>query len=306
MKNDKRFLNLMGTIIQIWVEHDRAKDLLDIAEKKLIDYERRFSANCRNSDLMQINLNAGIKPVTVKPDLFTLIKIGKAQSLIDNRFVNIAIGPLIQAWRVGFHDARYPPDSEIQQLLTLIDANDIVLDEVNKSVFLKYKGMAIDLGALAKGYFADKIMQIFKKQNAKSAFIDLGGNVLTYGECPFHDDGFWRVGIQNPFQSRGNVIKVLKIKNQSVVTSGLYERTFNYKGKTYHHIFNSQTGYPVETDIESLTIVSTHSIDGEILTTQLYGYSAENAIKKINQLANIEGMVITTNKEFACSNGLLT
>lgn len=306
MKNDKRLLNLMGTIIQIWVEHDYAKDLLDIAEKKLIDYERRFSANCGNSDLMQINFNAGIKPVTVKSDLFTLIKIGKAQSLINNSFLNIAIGPLIQAWRVGFHDARYPPDSEIKQLLTLIDPNDIVLDEVNKSVFLKYKGMAIDLGALAKGYFADKIMQIFKKQNAKSAFIDLGGNVLTYGECPFHDDGFWQVGIQNPFQIRGNVIKVLKIKNQSAVTSGLYERTFNYNGKTYHHIFNSQTGYPVETEIESITIVSTHSIDGEILTTQLYGYSPVNAIKKINQLTNIEGMVITTNKEFACSNGLLT
>lgn len=305
MNQGKRLLNLMGTKIQIWLEHDEVEHLLNQAQKMLIDYEQRFSANRLDSQLMQVNLNAGIKPVKLQSDLFRLIKIGKTQSLAKNSFLNIAIGPLIQAWRVGFSDARYPSVSEINQLLTLINPNDILLDEDNSSVLLKHSGMAIDLGALAKGYFADKVIEFFKQQNSHAAYIDLGGNVLTFGASPFHDDGYWRVGIQNPFLTRGNVITVLKIQNQSVVTSGIYERTFNYNGKTYHHIFDSQTGYPVETDIESITIVTEHAIDGEIWTTQLYGYSAQQVIKQINKIDHIEGIVITKNHEYASSNGLL-
>lgn len=304
MNQGKRTLNLMGTIIQIWLEHHWAEKLLDEAEKILIDYEHRFSANNPNSELMQVNYHAGIEPVELKSDLFHLIKIGKTQSLVKNSFLNIAIGPLIQAWRIGFNDAKYPTSSEIKKCLTLINPNDIILDEIKQSVFLQHQGMSIDLGALAKGYFADTIIHFFKQQNVKSAFIDLGGNVLTFGDSPFHDDKYWRVGIQNPFLARGNIITALKINNQSVVTSGIYERTLNYNGKIYHHIFDSQTGYPVETDIQSITIVSKHSIDGEIWTTQLYGMSAKNAVNMINKIPGIEGIVITVNQEFACSNGL--
>lgn len=304
MNQAKRTLNLMGTTIQIWLQHDYAESLLDQAQRMLIDYEHRFSANNPNSELMQVNHHAGVAPIQLKSDLFELIKIGKMQSLVEPRFLNIAIGPLIQAWRVGFSDARFPTGSEIKQLLTLIDPNDIILDEIKQSVFLQHHGMAIDLGALAKGYFADKIMHFFKQNNTKTAFIDLGGNVLTFGDSPFHEDGYWRVGIQNPFLARGNTVAVLKIKNQSVVTSGIYERTFNYHGKTYHHIFDSHTGYPVETDVESITIVSKRSIDGEIWTTQLYGMSAKHAVNRINNISGIEGIVITVNQEFACSNGL--
>lgn len=304
MHKAKRVIHLMGTIIEIWLQHDNAEVLLDETERQLVNYEYRFSANNPQSELMQINHNAGVKSVPVAADLFALINIGKTQSVIDNSFLNIAIGPLIQAWRVGFSDARYPSDVEIQQQLKLINPNNIILDESDHSVFLNQPGMAIDLGALAKGYFADKIMEFFKQQNAKAAFINLGGNVLTFGNCPFCDDGYWRVGIQNPFQSRGNVITVLKIKNQSVVTSGIYERTFSYNGKIYHHIFDSRTGYPVETNLASISIVSKYSLDGEIWTTQLYGASPQYAIKAINKIPVIEGVIITTDHKFACSDGL--
>lgn len=305
MLQQKRFIHIMGTIIEIWLLDDNAEVLLDAAENQLMDYDRRFSANNPKSELMHINQNAGIKFVPVSADLFTLIKIGKIQSTIDNSFLNIAIGPLIQTWRIGFNDARYPSDKEIKQQLKFINPNNIILDESNNSVFLTQPGMAIDLGALAKGFFADKIIEFFKQQSAKAAFINLGGNVLTFGDCPFHDDGYWRVGIQNPFQPRGNIITALKIKNQSVVTSGIYERTFSYNGKTYHHIFDSRTGYPVETDLTSITIVSKNSLNGEIWTTQLYGASAQYAIKAINKIPDIEGMIVTINHKFACSDGLL-
>lgn len=304
MKTEKRTLYLMGTVIQLWVQHVEAEKLLNQAEELLSDYEKRFSANDLTSELMAINQQAGIKPVHVKADLFDLIKSGKAQSLVTDSYLNVAIGPLIQLWRVGFKDAKYPTDSQIKECLTVIKPECIQLIADKQEVFLEKKGMALDLGALAKGYFADKIIAFFKNQGAQAAFIDLGGNVLTYGEAPTQADGVWRVAIQHPFLPRGNYAAVIKVKNQSVVTSGIYERTFEWQGETYHHIFDSRTGYPIKSDIASLTIVSQESVVGEIWTTRLFGKSAVEIIKELRQVEGIEGLVITTEGQLAYTEGL--
>lgn len=218
--------------------------------------------------------------------------------------LNIAIGPLIQEWRIGFNDANYPSPEKIQSLLPLIDPAAIHLDEKKQTVYLELAGMAIDLGALAKGYFADKIIADFKRAGVTSAFIDLGGNVLTYGEAPQRADGCWRIGIQNPFLPRGNHVAVVKVQNESVVTSGIYERKFDWQGQSYHHIFDRQTGYPIKTNLASLTIVSKESLAGEIWTTRLFGRSAQEVLTELNRLDDIEGIVITTDQQIAYSQGL--
>ena len=127
------------------------------------------------------------------------------------------------------------------------------------------KRLKIDLGALAKGYIADRIADYLKAENVTSALINLGGNILTFGPALHNPDQKWRIGIQNPKETRNTNLLVLAIRDQSVVTSGIYERTFEIDGKTYHHIFDSQTGYPVSSDLASLTIISSLSVDGEIL-----------------------------------------
>ena len=109
--------------------------------------------------------------------------------------------------------------------------------------------MKIDLGALAKGYIADRIADYLKAENVTSALINLGGNILTFGPALHNPDQKWRIGIQNPKETRNTNLMVLAIRDQSVVTSGIYERTFEIDGKTYHHIFDSQTGYPVSSDL---------------------------------------------------------
>lgn len=301
---NEKTLHLMGTVIKLWVQHPEAESLLVNAETRLRDFEQRFSANAEDSELMNINHHAGLKPVKVDDELYELIKIGKEQSLVTGSALNIAIGPLIQEWRVGFQDANYPSAEKIQELLPLIDPSAIELEDVKKTVYLKHPGMAIDLGALAKGYFADKIIADFKAVQAKAGFIDLGGNVLTYGPAPQREEGRWRIGIQNPFLPRGNYVAVVKVKDESVVTSGIYERKFVWEGKTYHHIFDSQTGYPIETDLASLTIVSKKSLDGEIWTTRLFRKKAYEVIAELNKLEAIEGIVITTDQQMAISDGL--
>ncbi|OWA35578.1 thiamine biosynthesis protein ApbE [Saccharibacillus sp. O16] len=300
----KKIIHLMGTVITMVVHHPNADALLAEAEQRLIDYERRFSANNPNSALMQINHQAGKSPVTVDADLFELIAIGKRGSLAADNLLNIAIGPLVKAWKIGFAGAQHPTDDVIAECRQLIDPHQIQLDEARNSVFLEQEKMEIDLGALAKGYFADRIVEGFKRQHAEAGFIDLGGNVLTFGENPASEDGLWRVGIQNPQLPRGNYALVLNMQNQSIVTSGIYERKLEIAGQTYHHIFDGRTGYPVQSDVASLTIVSDESLAGEIWTTRLFGKDAVEIIHTLNSVSGLEGVVITERNELAITEGL--
>lgn len=304
MNEAKRTIYLMGTVIQLWIQHDDPEKILANAENRLRDYARRFSANDKNSDLMKISDQAGKMPVQVDDDLFELIKIGKSHSLPDDSALNITIGPLIQLWRIGFEDAKRPSEQEIREKLKLIRPENIILNEENHTVYLAQSGMAIDLGALAKGYFADKLLEYFISQGVQAALIDLGGNVLTYGEAHQREDGYWRIGIQHPMKPRGKFVLALKAKNQSVVTSGIYERTFTVDGKTYHHIFDSRTGYPTETDIASITVVSDKSVDGEIWTTRLFAHKPEQVIAMLNEQEGLGGIVITKDGRLLYSKSL--
>ncbi|MGM0174048.1 FAD:protein FMN transferase [Enterococcus sp. DIV0800] len=300
----EKVLHMMGTVIHLWLQHEKPEPLLAKAEEMLIDYEGHFSANDNRSALMQLNQQAASHFVKVDKELFELISIGKEQSLMTDSFLNIALGPLVKEWRIGFKDAHYPEAHQIKGLLQLTNPADILLNEAERTVAFRQQGMEIDLGALAKGYFADKIIAFFRREGAQAAYIDLGGNVLTFGEAPFHEDGYWRVGVQNPFLPRNQYAAVVKIKNQSVVTSGIYERKFEWQGKTYHHIFDPHTGFPIQSSLASLTIVSKQSLDGEIWTTRLYGKTPSTIITDLNSIPTIEGLVITNQGELAFSQGL--
>ena len=157
MQLTNRRVRLMGTVIDVSIYHEEPEPLLDQVEALLHTYNKRFSANDDSSELMKINKAAGLHSVTVHPELFELIALGKWHSCQPGSHLNIAIGPLIQTWRIGFSDAKLPLPEEIPSLLEIINPNAILLSEENQSVFLKEKGMKIDLGALAKGYIADRI-----------------------------------------------------------------------------------------------------------------------------------------------------
>lgn len=303
----KKSIHLMGTIIDVIIEEEvstKAERILTDTIELIKYYEYVFSANREDSKLMEINLNAGIKETVVDRELFSLIKLGKYHSKKENSFLNIALGPIVQTWRIGFPDEKVPKKEEISNLLRLTDSSNIILNDEKHSVFLKEKGMQINLGALAKGYIADLIVYFLKEQGVKSGLINLGGNVLTFGDAPHHDNKKWYIGVQNPLLKRGNHSIVLKVKNKSIVTSGGYERNLKKDGETYHHILDPKTGYPIKTDIASITIISDLSVDGEIWTTRLYGRNALDIISEINKHPNIEGLIILNDCSLMYSKGI--
>lgn len=297
-------IKMMGTTIDIIIDSDKADEHIKTVCQQLEDYKNRFSANDMDSELMEINNQAGIAPVKVDQELFYLIALGKKHSLSTPSNLNIAIGPLVQTWRIGFADANVPEDKQIQEVLAVTDPNLIELDEGKSSVFLTKRGMKLDLGSIAKGYIADKIIDYLKKEAVASALINLGGNVLVYGDNPKREDGSWYIGIQNPQKKRGENVGIVKVQNQSVVTSGIYERHLTFQGKDYHHIFDRYTGYPIDTEMASLTIVADQSVDCEIWTTRLFGLPIIDAYMTINETPGIEGIIITQDNRMLVSDGL--
>ena len=303
MQSASHSLRLMGASITLTIFHEDAQNLLLQSEQLLHLYKNRFSANDADSELMEINLQAGKKAVQVHPELFKLIELGKKHSIAANSHLNIAIGPLVQTWRIGFSDAKLPSEEEIQRLLKITDPEEIVLNDSNREVYLSKEGMRIDLGALAKGYIADKLKEFLIEQGVQSGIIDLGGNILTIGENPtFHRP--WRIGIQNPVLDRGEHVAVIEVSDASVVTSGIYERQLVVDGKTYHHIFDRTTGYPMETELVSITIVAEKSVDCEIWTTRLFGQNPYDIIEEIEQQPGLEAFVITKNQKMMYTSGI--
>ncbi|RKQ29350.1 FAD:protein FMN transferase [Oceanobacillus halophilus] len=297
-------LHMMGTIIDLMVDSKSSTSLIEQLTNDLAIYEKRFNANDPQSELMAIHHQAGVAPVPVDDALYELIAIGKAHSLEHPSYLNIALGPLIKAWHIGFDDAKKPSDKVITETLKLTQPHLIELCTSDQSVFLPKKGMEIDLGALAKGYIADRIISTCRNHAVKTAYINLGGNFLSYGPSANRSSGYYRIGIQDPIKPRGHYVLAVDTFNQSVVTSGIYERQLKQSDKTYHHIFDPKTGYPVETDIVSLTIISKTSLEGEIWTTRLFGLTSKDALSFVNNLTNIESIIITKDQQVHISEGL--
>ncbi|MCD2255196.1 FAD:protein FMN transferase [Lactobacillus sp. CC-MHH1034] len=293
MTTQTRTIHLMGTVITLTVTHDDPEPILATCAARLKIYEHRFSANDAASELMQVNRFAGQHGVQVHPELYDLIKLGKFYSRLPDGNLNIAIGPLVKTWHIGFADARVPSHAEIQTALAKIDPNNIQLDDAVHQVFLLQAGMEIDLGALAKGYIGDLLVRYLKKVGVTSALLNLGGNVIAIGQNPSHTDQAWHVGIQDPKLPLGNYKLVIPVVNRSVVTSGIYERQLVTQSGTYHHILDRHTGYPIETNVTSLTILSNQSVTGEIWTTELFGKPVATILKTVSLLSDVDAIVIT-------------
>jgi len=263
------FHHALGTDIDLTLFGSDSDHYLAEARALIDQYEDRLTVNRVTSEVMAINHAAGKSPVQVSAATYTLVK--QAVTLSQQNFgFNALIGPLVKLWRIGFDNAQVPSETAVNGRLPLIDPNQVVCNDADLSVFLAKPGMELDLGGIAKGYIADRIQDYWKAYGQRAGMINLGGNLLMVGASPLHADGLWRVGIQDPTTPRGTAIASVAIGACSAVTSGIYERHLEFNGKSYHHILDSQTGYPRQNDLESVTIFSKASIDGEIETTRLF------------------------------------
>jgi FAD:protein FMN transferase len=261
-------------------------------------YEDLFTVNRADSQVMDINHAAGQHPVKVTPAVYQLIKCAKAASILPGSAFNLAIGPLVKRWRIGFKGDSVPPADEITALLAITQPEDVILNDAECSVFLTHEGMEIDLGAIAKGYIADRVRDLLQKEGVTEGLINLGGNVQTLGT----PQGSWSIGLKKPFSTSDALVGAMEVSHKSVVTSGTYERYFEQNGQRYHHILNPQTGYPLDNELDSVTIISTDSLDGDIWTTLMFGAGVEKGCRMLNGRDDIEAIFVTKAREVILSS----
>ncbi|MCF8009068.1 MAG: FAD:protein FMN transferase [Halanaerobiales bacterium] len=292
---------LMDTLIRIRIHDENSKQILEEAFNKVRFLENLLSKTNPESDISNINNNAKIKYVSVEDETYELLKEAKYFSNLTNGAFDPSIGPLVKLWGIGTEDQKIPSDEEIQKALELINYKNIIFAEDNK-VMLSEDSMMIDLGAIAKGFAADYLIKYFKEENVESAFINMGGNVSVHGKKI--DGSDWKVGIQDPDQSRGNIIAVVEGSDISVVTSGNYERYFTEDGIRYHHILNPETGYPAWNKIISSTIISSDSSYADALSTSLYILGVEKSFDLIKEFDHIYIVLVTEDNMIYASKEL--
>ncbi|GAB6107014.1 FAD:protein FMN transferase [Fusibacter bizertensis] len=261
-------------------------DLFNLIDK----YEYMISKSIQGTELNQVNENAGIAPVKVSDDIIEMIKLGIKYADVSKGKFDISVGPLVDLWGIGTDSAHLPTDAEIKEKMALVDYKKIVLNESEHTVFLPEKNMEIDLGAIAKGYIADRLKELIQKEGYESAIINLGGNVLTVGKKPNSDN--WNIGVRNPESDAGTEMGILKLTDNSIVSSGVYERFFIKDNVRYHHIINATTGYPEQNNMLSVSIISDRSVDGDSLSTTVFLLGLEEGYKYIESLDGIGAVFI--------------
>jgi thiamine biosynthesis lipoprotein len=230
------------------------------------------------------------------------VESGKQYSLQSNGRFDITVGPIVKLWTIGTDYAAVPEKGKLEEAVKLVDYRKLILNKENLTAKLEIQDMKVDLGAIAKGYTGDEVARVLKENGVEHAIINLGGNVMTVGGNP--NGNPWKIGIQNPFDARGDFLGIAPVKDQTVVTSGTYERVFEENGKKYHHILDVATGYPTENNLYSVSIITGKSIDGDALSTTTLLIGLEEGIKLIEGIEKVEAIFVTSDKQVYVTSGL--
>ncbi|MEI7885246.1 MAG: FAD:protein FMN transferase [Clostridia bacterium] len=291
----------LGTINIITAYGIKSAQATRAAEKRVQEIEHRMSAFTKGSDIVAINKQAGVKPRKIHRDTLAVLKRGLEFSKDSKGAFDMTIRPLTALWGFGHKDNFIPEKQEIHKIMKLVDYKALILDEAASTAYLQHSGQAIDLGGIAKGYAADEVKRILLEYEITNALINLGGNIVTIGSKP--DGSPWRIGIQNPLAERGEYVGSLETRDQTIVTSGSNERFFIKDGIRYHHILDPRTGYPVQNQLLSVTVICQNSMDADALTTALFVLGPEAGLPLL-QSVQAEAIILTQNQEIFLTAGL--
>lgn len=291
---------LLNTFVTVTLYDSEDQDILTGCLKLCGEYENMLSRTIEGSDIYRLNhREPGTKAMEVQEETAELIEKGLYYSKLSEGAFDITIEPLSSQWDFTAENPQVPDERSLEEGARKVDYRQLHVE--GNQVIFQSDDTRIDLGAIAKGYIADKLKDYLLEENVKSAVINLGGNVLCVGEKP--DGQPFRIGLRKPFEGQDQVIGVLDISDRSMVTSGVYERHFVKDGVNYHHILDPKTGYPYNNGLTSVTIVSEQSVDGDGLSTVCFSLGLEKALQLVESLDQVYAVFITEDGKIHTSKG---
>ncbi|MGX8796979.1 FAD:protein FMN transferase [Fusibacter sp. JL298sf-3] len=263
-------------------------------------YEQTISKNIEGTEVDLINQQAGIEPVKVSEGLFELVTQSLAYAKASDGLLDVSIGPVVNLWDIGTDDAKVPTTEALEEAVSHVGYENIELDAEAQTVFLKEKGMVLDLGGIAKGYIADEVAALIRAKGYERAILNFGGNVLALSDK--RPGTPWVIGVRNPLGE--GLVGTVKMVNQAAISSGVYERFFIEDGVRYHHILNPETGFPEQNGLVSVTIVTPMAIDGDALSTTLFLMGLDDALAFAEEDARFEVILITDDYKLYTTKGV--
>ena len=257
------------------------------------DYENVFSASIDTSDVGRINA-AGGEEVEVSDDTIELLQTAVHYAELTDGAFDVTIYPISKLWDFTSGYGKVPDSDKITEGLKHVDYHCIKINADENKVRLSDPDAEIDLGGIAKGYIADKLKEFLISKGVGSAIINLGGNVITIGKNP--NGNPFKIGIQKPFGESNEVLFPVESEGTSVVSSGPYERYFEQDGKFYFHILDTATGYPSESKLNGVTIISQYSVDGDALSTSCFILGPEKGADLVRAVNEEKGLTGTDNE----------
>ncbi len=278
---------LLDTIVEISVtsRESNVNSIIDSAFDLMRDYEYKLSMYKEDGQIWEIN-NSSVMYHELDNDLYSLLELSQKLYGLSDSLYDITIGSLSEIW--DFENQYIPSLEEIDNALEYVGFNKISFDTETLS---KPPGIKLNLGSLAKGFIVDKAVEFLINNDIKAGIINAGGDLRIFG----YDDAL-SIGIQHPRGEKNDIISVLNLKNNAVVTSGDYERFFIYEGKRYHHILNPKTGFPSSTAV-SVTVISNSTMIADALSTVLFLLHPEEALSLLDVFPESDAIIFYMEKD---------
>jgi len=290
----------LDTVVTITLYGDYDSACIDSAFEEIDRLSALLDVNEEGSELYRLAENAG-EWVDISLETAEVLELAGEYYAISNGYFDVTAAPLVELWNVN-GGGYLPAEAEIKAAAAFVDGSALQVDGCRAR--LELTGMKADLGGIAKGYIADKVKEHLIAHGVEHAVVDLGGNVVLIGTKP--DGSKYNVGVKDPLNKDGMLLATIQGSDESMVTSGIYERFFEVDGKRYHHIIDPFTGAPSESDLAGVTIVSRNSAQADALSTACLLLGREAAMKLIEETEGAEALLVTRDGEVYMSSGMQT
>jgi thiamine biosynthesis lipoprotein len=277
----------MGTVFTIAAygrDQIYLSEVVNQAFEKIDQLDEQMSNYKPESELSVINREAARQAVIVEPRLFKLIQVALGYSQETGGAFDPTVGPLMEHWGFFRGHGRLPSTAEITQVLKRVGYRRISLDPPDRSIRFDESGIELDLGAIAKGYTVDRVVDILRSDGITAALVSSGTSSIYALGSPPGERG-WKVTVRDPYDAR-KPGDVFHLQNWSLSISGNYEKFFSIGGKTYCHIMNPRTGWPVE-NMLSTTVLAETTTESDVLSTSFFVLGPDGSRKLLADHPNL-------------------
>jgi len=284
--------NAMGTIFTIYLyarDGIEAEAALEAAFEEIERVEEAFSNYRASSELSRINRLAAQQAVTTDPEMFALLETAQAHGRRSDGAFDVTVGPLMRAWGFFRGEGRYPTNEELRRARQIVGQDKMQLESARRTVRFAVTGVELDLGAIGKGYAVDRVVKVLSESGVEAALVDAGSSTLYAMNAPPGKNG-WTVRVPKP-EDRSQTISTVTLRNESLSTSGVYEKFFQLNGRRYCHLMDPRDGIPVHGVLQT-TLIASDSTTTDALSNAMFVLGPEAGMKILATVPDARGLWI--------------